>query len=276
MLSEKSPPPSLDFERLQAWTHTHLASIQATIHLMGPLSASPSPTPATLHIKILGAPEVFCQGQKVDFPYQKVLELLLYLIHHPAATREQLLSDLWDGKTADSVYTAIRQLRKILRDLFPLTEEGVVKKGRHYSLSSQIQVVLDSHDLDGPVLTTQQIAPQYLCDLMDGLDSAWIEEQRLIFNRLLLTRLVQELQVSQGRTDRTLVLHLLRVTQDVFEPDPLQMVLRLSRELGHGGIHRTAQMLQHALTEGSCTRFYVLQLREQAAKLLEQERLAPA
>ena len=280
MLSEKTLPLRLDFDALQTWTHTHLASIRTTMRLMGSLSEAHPPLAgspvAELDINTLGLPEVHCQGQSLEFPYQKVLELLLYLVYHPAATKDQLLEDLWDGKTADSVYTAIRQLRKILKDHLPITEEAVVKKGRHYSLSPQIHVVLDSHVLDGPVFVDHQIAPPYLCDLMESLESGWIEEQRLIFNRTLLTQLDQELQTPQASLERTLILHLLRVTRDVFEPEPLQMVLKLSRDLGCKAIHRAAQLLKHALTEGSCPRFHVLQLREQAATLLEQERLSPA
>lgn len=282
MLSEKTPPLRLDFDALQSWTHTHLTSIRTTMHLMGSLSEASAPLlahpslSAELQISTLGMPEVHCQGQKLEFPYQKVLELLLYLVHHPAATKDQLLEDLWDGKTADSVYTAIRQLRKILKDHLPISEEAVVKKGKHYSLSSQIHVVLDSHGLDGPVFEGQKIVPAHLCDLMEGLDSSWIEEQRLIFNRALLTQLDQELQTPQPSPEHTLLLHLLRVTRDVFEPEPLQMVLKLSRDLGCKTLHRTAQLLMHALTEGSCPRFHVLQLRDQAATLLEQERLSLA
>ncbi|GGJ56170.1 winged helix-turn-helix domain-containing protein [Deinococcus roseus] len=277
-MSEKTPPVRLDFDRLQAWVSTQLASIQTTMKMMGavPLQAA-GPVlahPRELRVCTLGLPEVFCQGTRLEFPYQKVQELLLYLIFNPSASKDQLLEDLWDGKSADSVYTAIRQLRRLLKDHLHLAEEAVVKKGRYYSLSAEIQIGLDLHTLDNTVFRGTKIAPQYLCVLMEGLDSSWIEEQRLLFNKTLLARLEQETQHPQLPLERLLVLHLLVLVRDVFQTAALDVVLRLSRDLGFAAVQRAAQQLVHALNEGSSTEFQVAQLRDLAVELLENQRLS--
>lgn len=280
MLPEKVPPVRLDFDALQSWVQVQLAHIQSTMHMHGSITQTGSRPqlqvlpPTALHITTLGIPEVLHKGKVLEFPYQKVLELLLYLIFNTAATKDQLLEDIWDGKSADSVYTAIRQLRRLLKDHLDLSDEAIVKKGKYYSLSPELHFVLDTGKLDAPIFVGGKITPPYLSELMEGLDSPWIEEQRMLLNKTLLSKLQSEVQKPQLPLDRALVLHLLILTRDVYQMEALDTILKLSRELALPAVQRTAQLLKHALGEGAPVTLLVSQLRESAIQLVNEQRLS--
>lgn len=71
---------------------------------------------APLHLRLLGAPEVWCGPQQVHFSTRKVLALLVYLaVEGGAHTREQLMAFLWPDSDGERGRTALRTTLARLR-----------------------------------------------------------------------------------------------------------------------------------------------------------------
>ncbi|EYE87262.1 hypothetical protein Q428_14235 [Fervidicella metallireducens AeB] len=49
-----------------------------------------------IDVKLFGAPRVLCNGRNIVFPFKKAEALFYYLVVNKQATRDELVSLLWD------------------------------------------------------------------------------------------------------------------------------------------------------------------------------------
>jgi two-component SAPR family response regulator len=111
-----------------------------------PLVAA-SPTRVVLRIRALGKVQVSIAERPVRIPLSKGMELLVWLGIHEHGTREQIITDLWDGSNearhAEYFRVAVRRLRAALSAQVGDEFNPIPFDGERYRLSEHIELDLD-------------------------------------------------------------------------------------------------------------------------------------
>lgn len=243
------PSPAVLSHQLDQWSEHHLSRIRKRLELEKALPARNTHHEKVLEIKTIGLPEVHVNGQKLDFPYLKVQELLLYLIFQPFSPKDQLQENLWPGGLAHNVYTAVRQLKLLLGQHLNM-DDPIVKRRCGYALSDQIKVVLDLETISGPLMPGGKLHPAFTLGVLEGFDSEWLEEPRALLQQNLLQRLLTE-QTKQVGKDKQLALTLLMLRQDPFHAEALHQASALAGQLGDQRVKDLLNMLERALQQGT-------------------------
>jgi len=97
-----------------------------------------------LRIEPFGPLEILAEGRLLHFGLKRSAELLAFLALHGSATRQEVLTALFDGdtstKTVDNFKKTVKGLRDALKPLLPQAVDPVVSQGRRYSLHHLLEV----------------------------------------------------------------------------------------------------------------------------------------
>ncbi|WP_155299388.1 hypothetical protein [Deinococcus kurensis] len=104
-----------------------------------------------LHLRLLGGWEARINDEEVQIRLRKARELLAFLVMHGPATRDQLITALWDGSARRELGSYLKQalhgLREALRPYLPVGVDPVPLMGGHYRLSEKLSVSCDAAQL---------------------------------------------------------------------------------------------------------------------------------
>ena len=109
---------------------------------------SDQPPPVRLHLKTLGPLEVTIDGRRVHVPLSRSVEVLVWLAWNGAATRGEIMNDLWDGSTEqrhiEYFKVSVRHLRSALSVHPAVTFNPVPFEAGRYRLAEHFQIQLDA------------------------------------------------------------------------------------------------------------------------------------
>lgn len=180
-----------------------------------------------LHLRLLGNWQARINEEEVQIRLRKARELLAFLVMHGPATRDQLITALWDGSARRELGSYLKQalhaLREALRPYLPVGADPVPLMGGHYRLSEKLNVACDANRLaqsrhsgqEPDDLVTSQTGP-----FLPDADSEWASVLRDQLQRQLLTLIMgagQEKQVTQPEEAAQIYLKATQINP-TFEP----------------------------------------------------------
>jgi DNA-binding SARP family transcriptional activator len=207
------------------------------------------PFGARIELREFGAPALAVDGTPVPRPrIAKSYELLAFLLARstPVASRDELLTALFAGRSDSSARSYLRQAVHHLREVLPAevrleSNPARVSLERSVSLSSDSarleQLLAQAGRLQGEErleATLRAVALAERGEYLEGLSSRWIEERRERLGRLVTEARYDaaELAFAAGRyTDAT------RLVETILERDPFReaahrLEMRIANAIG--------------------------------------------
>ncbi|MVN88355.1 hypothetical protein GO986_16540 [Deinococcus sp. HMF7620] len=139
----------------------------------------------TLNVQTLGGFAVTLNGQPLHIRLTKARELLAYLLLHGPASRDTLMTALWNGEARRELGSYFKQalhaLRAALRPHLPAGADPVPHVGGLYRLSERLNVQCDALALmERPQSADQMLATldRYAGPFLPGTDTEWVSQQR--------------------------------------------------------------------------------------------------
>lgn len=203
---------------------------------------SSPPRRPRLEVRALGPLEVRLEGQAIRLPFARCGELLVWLMLHGPATRDEIVTALWDGsreaRHAEYFRVAVRRLRAALTaggelDFNPLPFE----QGR-YRLSEELDAWLDAAQLAAAPRTQESGALAAALDLyggefLAGCGSGWVQDTRTRCLDLALETALALGRLHEPDRPRKALAAYLRATElDPLDEDAHGAVVRVYRALG--------------------------------------------
>jgi DNA-binding SARP family transcriptional activator len=174
-----------------------------------------------VHLREFGEPALVVEGTAVRPKIRKSLELLSFLLSRPQATasRQDVLTALWNGRDDDPTRAYLRQAVRHLRDVLP---EQVTLASAGDSLSVQGGVASEVAELDTLLLeAAREQGARRRQLLLDALslgqrgiflegsgNVVWVDERRLRIESLLVDARLDtaELLLEESRFQEALAL----------------------------------------------------------------------
>lgn len=170
-----------------------------------------------LRLYFLGSFQIEGDNGSINLPPRKVQSLLAYLILHPGEhTRERLASLFWgdstDAQARDSLRTALKTLRKQLRDDLLLADRETVEINPDFPIWVDAQAFAKLLNLE-----PQAAIDLYRGDLLSDLYDEWISPERERYRELYLNALLQLAASHRAAGDYVRAIDL---SQKVLATDP--------------------------------------------------------
>lgn len=224
----------------------------------------PADGPAMLHFLDLGGAAVTMDGVPVRCRLTKSYELLAFLLRRPerAATRELLLTALFDGRADDAARAYLRQAVRWLKVLLPINDM-VVTDRRMVRLSADLRIRVESTVLESAVVEAARLhgcarvaaleAAEAIAargPYLDGIDSAWVIDRRMEvhdlatevrFNLAAALHDVGRLPEARRKIEDAL-------SSEAFRESGWRLLMRIAAELGdHDGVLLAYRRCEEAL-----------------------------
>lgn len=133
-----------------------------------------------IDIKLFGAPRVLCNGRNIVFPFKKAEALFYYLVVNNQATRDELISLLWeelDEETArKNLRDALYKIKRAFGDEILISPQKSI-----IMLNGDIEIRCDYIDLK----RDEGILPEYAGDFLQGF---YVKDAEEFENWMLKTR----------------------------------------------------------------------------------------
>jgi DNA-binding SARP family transcriptional activator len=152
-----------------------------------------------LELKTLGKLEVHVNDIPVRFAFAKCGELLVWIVLHGPATRDQICDALWDGEVTSSNLEYFRVV--VRRTRAALTEAGLsfnplVFEDKLYRISDQLEVRIDALELTAAVNSPtparlQKAVAAYHGEFMPQTTHEWARLERTIILDLAIEAAIQ-------------------------------------------------------------------------------------
>ncbi len=203
---------------------------------------------AAVQVLEFGKQAVLLNGEEVRVRLSKSFELLVFLANHDqsAATRNECLQSLFDGRTDEAAASYLRQATLRLRNILPDSLEVDRASGR-ISLTGRMRVTTESERLihllaQATGLRGAERLRTLLraCEIADrgtylpGVRSDWVEERRMYLARLVSGARGEaaELAFAEGdfRQAADLAEEMLR--EDPFRETAWRLKMRLAQAVG--------------------------------------------
>lgn len=226
----------------------------------GPLPGALAPSlpgRPRLEVHALGPLDVRLGGQAVKLPFARCGELLVWLMLHGPATRDEIITALWDGsreaRHAEYFRVAVRRLRAALTaggelDFNPLPFE----QGR-YRLSEELEPWLDAAQLAGAPRHGESGALTAALDLyggefLPGFGSDWVQDTRTRCLDLALDTALALGRLHESDQPREALAVYLRATElNPLDEDAHEAAVRVYRALGDGAAALRAERQRQRL-----------------------------
>ncbi|PTA69068.1 hypothetical protein [Deinococcus arcticus] len=139
-----------------------------------------------LSVRTLGGFAASVNGQPVHIRLSKARELLAYLLLHGPASRETLITALWNGEARPELGSYFKQalhaLRQALRPFVPATAEPVAHLGGLYHLSERFALQSDALALRGAPAQDagqlRELLQRYAGPFLPEVDTDWAAQMR--------------------------------------------------------------------------------------------------
>ncbi len=176
-----------------------------------------TPTPAMLEpvakpvlsIQTLGTVRLEMNAQMIKLPFAKTAEILVWLVLHGAATRDEIVMAIFGDPQSSSnleyFKIAIRKLRSALSEHPDMRFNPLLYENGAYQINSELEVHLDAAILEriepskATAALLSEVLRTYLGDFMPGAKTEWVLEKRRAFqdkaSSIALT-LAQRLEVE--------------------------------------------------------------------------------
>jgi DNA-binding SARP family transcriptional activator len=195
-----------------------------------------------LKLQTLGALEVQLNANPVRFPFAKCAELLVWLVLHGPATRDQICDALWDGSVThgnlEYFRVVVRRTRAALIHAGSLKFNPVIFERKLYGLSPQLEVCMDALELATAVKTSsperlRMVGGVYQGEFMPYTTSEWANLERTKIVDLALEATLQLAELLEENEPRLAV----EAYQRAIEIEPLSEIaqarlIHLHRQLG--------------------------------------------
>ena len=203
--------------------------------------------PETLHLTLLGTPELHWQAQTVPLPQAKLLALLAFLALNPApVSREDLAALLWEPRKTHNVRQALYLLRNLPGAASWLNAEERVSLRADTDVGRIVELTSGQQLSEALALwETPHGRPR---ELLSGLElpaipvfDDWLETERARLDALYFTTLrahTMDLQQAGQGTDALQIARRL-AEQQPYDGDAQRLLIRLEAEVGS---------VEHALT----------------------------
>jgi DNA-binding SARP family transcriptional activator len=207
------------------------------------------PFDARVELREFGEPAILVDGRPAPRPrIAKSYELLAFLTSRsrPEATREELLTALFDGRTDESARSYLRQALHQLREVLP-EEVELVSDGARVSLGESLLVSSESSRLERLLAeaarlqgeqrldaTLSALAIADRGDYLPGMGAAWAEDRRDSLSRLVAdARLgAAELAFAAGRYGEAERLVDAILERDPFREGAHRLKMRIASAIG--------------------------------------------
>jgi DNA-binding SARP family transcriptional activator len=207
------------------------------------------PFSAQVELREFGEPALLVDGKPAPRPrIAKSYELLAYLTSRarPHASREELLTALFDGRTDDSARSYLRQAIHQLREVLP-EEVRLVSDSSGASLDESLQVSTDSVRLETMLAEAARLQGEQRLDAtlgalaiaaggdyLPGTTAAWAEERRERLDRLVADARQDagELAFAAGRYPEAARLVEAILDQDPFREGAHRLEMRIANAIG--------------------------------------------
>ncbi|MBV9919021.1 MAG: hypothetical protein JO153_21155 [Solirubrobacterales bacterium] len=216
-----------------------------------------------VEVQEFGHIQVRVDGQEVRPRLSKSLELLVFLAQQGgAATRDQLLDALFDGRADRSARSYLRQAVHMLREVLPVTA-GVSSDGRDVCMSGITGIVTQSHRFEQELAaaarlqgnerlaaTLNAVAPAEQGEYLPGLSSAWVDARREQLVALIANAQFEaaQLALTSGRYEEAEQLISRVLTADALREGGWRLAMRIAAALGDDDeILRAYQRCERAL-----------------------------
>jgi tetratricopeptide (TPR) repeat protein len=170
--------------------------------------------PVRLEFRSLGRGELLLDGDRVRLDLRRSLEVLAYLLRHPAVPLDRILVDLFPEERADHARNYFHQVRyelgrRVPRLSVPFDPQTRTYRVHHHALelSWDAMVVRQALALGGEAGLLDALAT-YAGSLLPSADGEWIRSEReeLAWSVVKLGLEVLEAWYGQGRNDECLAL----------------------------------------------------------------------
>jgi DNA-binding SARP family transcriptional activator len=207
------------------------------------------PFSARVELREFGEPAILVDGVAVARPrIAKSYELLAYLARgaRPAATRDELLSVLFDGRTDDSARSYLRQAVHQLREVLP-DEVRLASDASGVSLGDSLRVSSDSVRLETLLAEAARLQGEERLDAtlraldlvaageyLAGAGSVWVEQRREWLASVIADARqdAAELAFAAGRYPEAARLVEAILEQDPFREGAHRMEMRIANAIG--------------------------------------------
>jgi DNA-binding SARP family transcriptional activator len=207
------------------------------------------PFSARVELREFGEPAILVDGVAVARPrIAKSYELLAYLARgaRPAATRDELLSVLFDGRTDDSARSYLRQAVHQLREVLP-DEVRLASDASGVSLGHSLRVSSDSVRLETLLAEAARLQGEERLDAtlraldlvaageyLAGAGSVWVEQRREWLASVIADARqdAAELAFAAGRYPEAARLVEAILEQDPFREGAHRMEMRIANAIG--------------------------------------------
>jgi ATP/maltotriose-dependent transcriptional regulator MalT/DNA-binding SARP family transcriptional activator len=224
----------------------------------------------TIRVREFGQLTMAVDGLPVKPRIAKSVELLAYLASRPApeATRDELMTILFEGRDDDSARSYLRQVVHRLREVLP-ADTGPAFNGRTLRFTAPVALVSESVALQrhlsraGRLRGAEQVsgiaAALAIADggeYLPGVDSVWAQERR---RQLTSLTSKARLQAAQTQYEREQFLDAERLAREALVQDPYQesawrLLMRVGSAVGDEDRVITAfRQCQSALAELDAT-----------------------
>lgn len=179
-----------------------------------------------LEIQTLGALEVRLDSTPVTFPFARCSELLVWLVLHGPASRDQICDALWDGyvnrSNLEYFRVVVRRTRTALVEAGSLDFNPLVFEHKVYRLADQLEVGVDVLEL---AATLKDPSPKrlraalelYKGDFLPHAFSEWASLQRTLIVDLALETAMQLAKTLEEHDPRQAI----EIYQRAIEIEPL-------------------------------------------------------
>ncbi|UBV41770.1 hypothetical protein LAJ19_08905 [Deinococcus taeanensis] len=160
-----------------------------------------------VHVRLLGEFGLQVGETAAHVRLRKARELLAFLAVRGPATRDQLITALWDGEGRPELRSYFKQalhaLREALRPLVAPGTDPVPLMGGSYRLSDRFAVQCDAVEIKGasPTLTPAQgerLLELYTGPFMPELDTQWVNEERENLESRMLSMMMSLGQAAEA------------------------------------------------------------------------------
>jgi LuxR family transcriptional regulator, maltose regulon positive regulatory protein len=145
-----------------------------------------------LSIRTFGTVQLELNGQSIKLPFAKTAEILVWLVLHGVATRDEIVTAVFGDSQSSSnleyFKIAIRKLRSVLSEHPEIRFNPLQYENGAYQINPELEVQLDAADLERiePSISTDpnmfaRVIQIYQGDFMPKIKTEWVLEQRHAF-----------------------------------------------------------------------------------------------
>lgn len=207
------------------------------------------PFRARVELREFGKPSIRVDGASLPRPrIAKSYELLAFLMARstPSASRDELLTALFGGRSDSSARSYLRQAVHHLREVLP-AEVRLDSNPARVSLERTVSLSSDSARLEGLLAQAGRLQGEERLDAtlraieladggeyLQGLSSRWVEERRERLNRLMVDarQHAAELAFSAGRYGQAAGLVESILQRDPFREGAHRLEMRIANAIG--------------------------------------------